>query len=138
MRETFSEDDIEEIIQDNHDLVNERGDSFGVNREELDKIFGNVNNFDKILDRRIRIIKKSAWILGGITFYQPFNDGNKETALSLTTYFLRENEMDLPISSKSDKKEIYELLTKTVLKFEDDPTIISEIEDYLFKKVIEV
>ena len=138
MMETFSEDDIEEVIQDNYDLVNERGDSFGVNKDELDKIFDNVNNFDEILDRRIRIIKKTAWVLGGITFYQPFNDGNKETALSLTTYFLRENEMDLPIRSKFDKKEIYELLTKTVLKFEDDPTIISEIEDYLFKKVIEV
>ncbi|MEX2192928.1 MAG: Fic family protein [Nitrosarchaeum sp.] len=136
MMETFNEEDIEEIIQDNRDLVNERGDSFGVNKEELDKIFDNVNNFGEIFDLRMRIIKKSAWILGGITFYQPFNDGNKETALSLTIHFLRENDMDLPINSRSDKKEIYELLTKTVLKFEDDPTIISEIEEYLFRKVV--
>lgn len=137
MKELFTKEDIEEIILDNHDLVADRGDSFGVNREELDKIFDNVNKFNEISDRRTRIIRKSAWILGGITFYQPFNDGNKETALSLTIYFLRENRMDLPINSNSDKKEIYELLTKTVLKFEDDPTIISEIEKYLVRTIVE-
>ncbi len=137
MKEQFTEDEIEEIIEDNLELVTERGDSFGVNHEELKKIFDNVNNFEEILDLNERIIRKASWILGGIAFYQPFNDGNKETALSLTIYFLRENNLNLPINSKSDEKEIGELLVKTVFKFEGDPSIISEVEDFLHRKVVD-
>ena len=136
MTETFSTEEIENIIQDNEELVTIRGDSFGVNREELDKIFEKVNNFDYIENHFDRMIKKSAWILGGVTFYQPFNDGNKETALSLTIYFLRRNGLNLPINSEQDEKEIMELLKKTVFKFEDDPSIISEVEEFLHRSVV--
>ena len=135
MKEEFLDEEIEEIIKDNCDLVLERGDTFGVNREELTKIFDNVNNFNEIQDKRSRIIHKASWILGGITFYQPFNDGNKEIALSLTIYFLRENRFELPLPDKKIKKELFNLLVRTVLKFEDDPTIVSEVEDYLLLKV---
>lgn len=138
MKEQFTENEIEEIIQDNEELVNERGDSFGVNRDELQKIFENVNNFNEVLGFKERIIRKASWILGGITFYQPFNDGNKETALSLTKYFLRKNNLDLPLPTREKEEEIYDLLNKTVFKFEDDPTIISEIEDFLTSKVVAI
>jgi len=136
LKEQFTENEIEEIIQDNEELVNERGDSFGVNRDELQKIFENINNFNEVSGFKERIIRKASWILGGITFHQPFNDGNKETALSLTKYFLRKNDLDLPLSTREEEKEIYDLLNKTIFKFEDDPTIISEIEDFLTSKVV--
>ena len=138
MKEQFTENEIEEIIQDNEELVNERGDSFGVNRDELQKIFENVNNFNEISGFKERIIRKTSWILGGITFYQPFNDGNKEIALSLTKYFLGKNDLDLPLPTREEEKEIFDLLNKTIFKFEDDPTIISEIEDFLISKVVEI
>ncbi|MGB9004001.1 MAG: hypothetical protein WCC52_09375 [Nitrosotalea sp.] len=41
----------------------------------------------------------------------------------------------MPIVTLEDEKEIFDLLVKTVFKFDGDPTIISEIEEYLSKKV---
>lgn len=136
LKETFTDDEINELIEDNKQLVAMRGDSFGVNRSELSNIFTEINNFDEITNFKDRIIKKTAWILGGISFHQPFNDGNKEMAVSLAIYFLRENDMDLPISNKDSQKELYDLLVKTIFKFEGDPTIISEIENYLQQRTI--
>lgn len=136
MTECFLPEEIEEIISFNEELVTKRGELFGINREELVKIFDHVNNFDEIIDRKERIIRKAAWILGGISFFQPFHDGNKETALSLTILFLRRNHYDLPIQNQLDKREIYDLLVKTVYKFEGDSTIISEIEEFLQNRII--
>ena len=90
LKETFTDAEIEELIEDNKQLVAIRGDSFGVNNSELSNIFSKINNFDQITNFKDRIIRKTAWILGGISFHQPFNDGNKEMAVSLAIYFLRE------------------------------------------------
>jgi len=64
------------------------------------------------------------------------SEGNKEMALSLTIYFLRKNDFDLPINSKEEEKEIFDLLEKTIFKFEGDPTIISEVKGFLERRVI--
>jgi len=37
--------------------------------------------------------------------------------------------------SKGEEKELFDLLEKTIFKDESDETIISEVEDYLSKKV---
>ncbi len=75
-------------------------------------MFDHVNNFEDITNRKTRVIRKAAWILGGISFFQPFNDGNKETALSLMILFLRRNSYDLPMPNNPDKKAIYDILVK--------------------------
>ena len=69
------------------------------------------------------------------TWSQPFSNGNKRTALTISIYFLRKNGFDLPIMSKGEEKELFDLLEKTIFKDESDETIISEVEDYLSKKV---
>ncbi|WP_428324783.1 hypothetical protein [Nitrosopumilus sp.] len=138
MKEIFTDFEINEIIEDNKQLVAQRGDSFCVNNSDLSFIFTNVNNFDEITIFQDRIIRKASWILGGISFYQPFCDGNKEIAVSLTIFFLRENDMDLPITDKQSQKELFDLLVKTIFKFENDPTIIPEIEQYVRQRVISI
>ena len=72
-----------------------------------------------------------------LTWQQPFSEGNKEIALSVTKLFLRRNGFDLPIHGTENEKEIFNLLIKTVYKFEGDSTIIGKIEEYISKKVIE-
>ena len=67
-------------------------------------VFDNVNSFNDIADRRERIIRKSAHILGGLAWTQPFSNGNKRTALSVTIYFLRKNGYDIPIKNKKKKR----------------------------------
>lgn len=136
MSEIFLNEEIEEIILDNKDLVESRQEPFSVNRERLSRVFDQVNAFNDIENLRERIITKASHLLGGITWQQPFSEGNKETALSLTKLFLRRNGFDLPFETKEEEKEIYELLVKTVFKDELDETIITEVREYLLKKVI--
>lgn len=135
MSDELSSEDIEEIIQENKDLVEGRGEPFGVNRERLLEVFSRLNSFNHITNKRDRTIKKATHILAMLAWQQPFSDGNKEIALSVAKLFLRRNGFDLPIRTLEDEKELFDLLVKTVFKFDGDPTIIDEIEKYLFKKV---
>ncbi len=137
MSENFSNEEIEEIILDNKDLVESRDEPFDINREKVFAVFSKLNSFNYITNKRDRVIRKASNILAGLTWQQPFSEGNKETALSVTKLFLRRNGFDLPINTPADEKEIFDLLVKTVFKFEDDPTITHEIEEFLFKKVSE-
>jgi prophage maintenance system killer protein len=134
MSEVFSDIQIEAIIRDNKRLVEQRGQPFCVIRDKLEDIFSNVNSHNNIQNKKERIIRKAAHILGGITYQQPFCEGNRETALAYTILFLRDNGFDLPLDKQEDKQEVYDLLHKTVFKDELDPTIITEIEQYLTKR----
>lgn len=134
--ENFSHELLKNVIRANHHIVNHRKEKFGCVLERLLDVFNNVNSFNDISDRRERIIRKTAHILGGLAWAQPFSNGNKRTALTTSIYFLRKNGFDLPITNKGEEKELFDLLEKTVFKSEGDETIISEVEDYLLRKVI--
>lgn len=123
------------MIRANHHIVNHRKEKFGCVLERLLNVFNKVNSFNDIVDRKERIIKKTAHILGGLTWSQHFSNDNKRTALTISIYFLRKNGFDLPIMNKGEEKELFDLLEKTIFKDESDETIISEVEDYLSKKV---
>lgn len=134
--EIFSDELLKNVIRANHHIVNHRKEKFGCVLERLLDVFNKVNSYNDIIDRRERIIKKTSHILGGLTWAQPFSNGNKRTALTISIYFLRKNGFDLPITSKGEEKELFDLLEKTIFKFEGDETIISEVENYLLRKVV--
>ncbi|MDE1840499.1 MAG: Fic family protein [Thaumarchaeota archaeon] len=135
MSEIFSDIQIKAIIRDNKRLVEQRGQPFCVVKDKLEDIFSNVNLHNNMQNKKERIIRKAAHILGGITYQQPFCEGNRETALAHTILFLRDNGFDLPLDKQEDRQEVYDLLYQTVFKDELDPTIITEIEQYLTKRV---
>lgn len=135
MSETFSDIQIEAIIRDNKRLVEQRDEPFCVVKDRLENVFSKVNSYNDMQNKRERIIRKASYILGGITYQQPFCEGNRETALTHTILFLRNNGFDLPLDTKEDKHEIYDLLGRTVFKDELDQTIITEVEQYLTRKV---
>lgn len=136
MSETFSPKDVEHIITFNQIRVDDRGDLFEVDEDCLQKIFNRMNRYNHINDKRKRIIKKATRILAGITHYQPFGDGNKETALAITRIFLRRNGFFLILRTPDDEEEVYDLQTRTIWKPTNDPTIFAEVEEYLSRKVI--
>lgn len=68
MAEEFSSEDIEEIIQENKDLVEGRGEPFGVNQERLLEVFSRLNSFNHIANKRDRTIKKAAHILAMVAW----------------------------------------------------------------------
>jgi len=135
MPEIFSDIQIDVIIRDNKRLVEERGLPFCVVKDRLEDVFSNVNSHNDMPDKRERIMRKASHILGGITYRQPFCEGNRETALTHTILFLRDNGFDLPLDTQDDKQEIFDLLYRTIFKDELDQTIITEIEQYLTRKV---
>jgi len=110
---------------------------FGVNMKLLNPIIDDANSFDNIPDKKARTIKKVAHLIGEIVFRQPFTNGNKRTALAVGILFLRNNGFNLPYGDKENKKRLFELLEKTMFKFENDPSIVCEIENYLIENVIE-
>lgn len=129
---------VENITYLNQQIVSHRNESFCCVQERLDKVFLNVNSFNDILDKKERIIKKAAHLLGGITFEQPYCNANKRTALSVTLYFLRKNGFNLPLLTRIDEKEVFDLLEKTMLKMEGDDTIIPEVEEYIKRKIVTI
>jgi prophage maintenance system killer protein len=136
MSENFSDELIKNIIHGNEYIVSLRKESFGVNGERIEWIFSKANSFNDVKDKRKRIIKKTTAVLAGISWQQPFNNGNKTTAVIVTKYFLQKNGFDLRLSIEQEEDELIDLLTRTVYKYEDDPTIFSEVEEYLNRKVV--
>ncbi len=135
MSESFSAEEIEAVILHNRRIVEDRGEDFEVDRAILDRLFARLRNFNLILERRIRIVTISANLLARLTFDQPFFEGNKETALGVTILFLRRNGFDLPLNTRQSKVEVYDILEKTSLKFAGDPTIVSEVLEFLTGRV---
>lgn len=103
---------IDDIIDANKFVVEKRGVEFDVDLDILaDIVFKLNNNYNHISNKQERILKQTAYLIGAITFKQPFFDGNKTTALLLGIYWLRRNGYDLPIESKKQRIEVLEILT---------------------------
>lgn len=126
----------EHFIEANKQICRQTNEPFGLDREdELDRIIVRIQSFDDILDEKEKIVKKIAAILGGLGYFQPFKNGNKRTALSTSILFLRVNGFDLPYGNKENKKAIFEILEKSMFKFEGDD-VYTEIEDFLRKRIV--
>lgn len=140
MPEFVSYADRDEIITINKKIVTDRNESFDVDKKKLNDIVDSVNSgFDPpIFNDRNRIIKRAAIIMARITWGQPFNEGNRETALYFTIQYLYKNKLDLQTTNPKIQREIYILMEKTIDKFENDETIITEIELYLKQIVIDL
>jgi prophage maintenance system killer protein len=120
----------------NKDIVSKRGQSFGVERQRLYNVFDSLRRVDRNLNQREKAIVRAAKLLAGISYTQAFSDGNKEVALIVTEDFLNKNGLDLPLEGDVARKELNDLLLRTIYKFENDPTIYSEVEDYVRSKVV--
>ncbi|WP_420545846.1 Fic family protein [Nitrosopumilus sp.] len=107
--------------------------------ETLNAIFDKVNSFNDISDRRTRIIKKATHILAGISYNQPFIEGNRRTSHYLVKNFLGRNLYQLRFYNAKEEDQFADMLRRTAEeKFEDDPTIYSEVEEYLTRKVEDI
>ena len=139
MFEIFGQKDIEEIIEVNKLICSYDNEPFGVNMETLNSIFDKVNSFNDISDRRTRIIKKATYILAGISYNQPFIEGNRRTSHYLVKSFLGRNLYQLRFYNTKEEDQFADMLKRTAEeKFEDDPTIYSEVEEYLTRKVEDI
>ena len=105
----------------------ENQEYFDVNRKLLHSIFETVNSCNSILDIKTRIVKRAAYILCLITNLQPY-DNNRRTSYSVAMQFLRRNNLNIPLNTLEQEKEVFVLLDKTKSKSRDDPTLCTEPE----------
>jgi prophage maintenance system killer protein len=128
--------DKEHFIEADKQICRQTNETFGLDGEEdLDRIIARIQSFDNISDEKEKIVKKIATILGGLGYFQPFKNGNKRTALSISILFLRVNGFDLPYGDKENKKAIFEILENSMFKFEGDD-VYTEIENFLRKRIV--
>ena len=136
MFEIFSENDIQEVIDANKLIVSYDNEPHGVSLDVLDDIFKLVNSFNDVKPGRDRIVKKATHILAGISYNQPFKEGNRRTSYYVLKSFLGRNLFILRFYNSKQEDEFTDLLRRTAEeKFEDDPTIYSEVEQYLAQKI---
>ncbi len=124
------------MIQVNYDIVKLRDESFGVNEELLFEIFDHVNSFNDIENKRQRVIKKAANLLGRIVYEQPFDNGNKSTSRFETSLFLKRNGLILDESQETDDK-LAQLLYDVMFGFDVDDQV-NKVESFLLYNVSEL
>ena len=136
LAETFSRTQIKNTISINYRIVKSRGESFGVNEELLFEIFDYVNSFNDIKDKRQRIIKKAANLLGRVVYEQPFDNGNKSTSRFRTALFLKSNGFILDESKEIDDK-LAKLLYDVMFGFDVNDEV-DKVESFLLDNVDEL
>jgi len=97
--------------------------------DEVLKIFDNV---DYSVDRS-GVIKKASYLMGAISWAQPFGAGNKRTALLVSATYLHQNGIEVKlIDDKELRKLLYEIQEqRSSLQI----TVIEEIIFYISKIV---
>ena len=142
MNEIFSEKAIQNIVKVNEHICKHRGEEHGVDDKELlQLIFNDVNSHNDIEDKKIRIIEKATYLLGGIIYEQPFKNGNKGTADAITNYFLRNNGYELPIQTEEESDELIQLEQEISPLYTMDGqkhTIFPKLRKFLNSKIIEL
>ena len=132
--------DNENIIEANKQICQESNEKFGLdNPEKLDEIISDIKGVNRIEDPRERIIRKISILIVGLTYDQPFKNGNKRTALAISILLLRLNHYDIPFYTMEQKREVFHLLENLMFKFEDDiPELTGEVEEFLRVRIIEI
>jgi len=110
---------VEDIISWNKKETNERKESFDVKLEVLNGIIDKVDLLSDISDGKERVLRQISTLIGLIVFEQPFNNGNKATAVSSAIQFLRANGYELDLESEKDQDELLQMLDSIMYLFED-------------------
>jgi len=132
--------DSDNVIQANRQICQQSNEEFGLdNPEKLDDIVSSIRGIDRIEDDKERIIRKVSILIVGLSYDQPFKNGNKRTALAISILLLRLAKYDIPFHTKEQKREVYDLLENLMYKFEGDvPLLIDEVEEFLRARIVEI
>ncbi len=109
--------------------------SIGV-RSEIDDVLLEVEKYGNSGNDKKDLIEKASYIMGIISWSQPFLDGNKRTGIVCAIKFLRDNGYRLKIEQR-DEKEIRELLYNIQDRRSSlDKSIMRQIIIYTTRRVI--
>ena len=107
-------------------------DRFIVRDDAIDEVLKIFNDVDYTPDRA-GVIKKATYLMGAISWAQPFGAGNKRTALLVSATYLHHNGIEVKLI---DDKELRKLLYKVQEQRSSLPiSIIDEIIFYISRMV---
>jgi len=131
---------IDDVILVNKQFCKNLYEPYGLDDPaQLQMIVSEINNYNKLSNEKEKAILKMTSLLVGLVFGQPFKNGNKRTAVALSLLLIRSHHYDISDYRNETKQKIfYELLEKTMLKMEGDPTIKPEIENFLRNNLIRI
>ena len=132
--------DKENIIDANKQICKQSNEIFGLDHpEKLDEIISNIRTINRIEDEKERIIRKISILIVGLSYDQPFKNGNKRTSLVISILLLRLAHFDIPFHTKEQKKEVFDLLEDLMYKFEDDiPKLTDEVEEFFRTRIVKI
>ena len=130
----------DDVVIVNQQFCKQLDEPYGLDYpEQLEKIVHEINSYNELKNDKEKTMLKTTCLLVGLVFERPFKNGNKRTAVALSILIMRSHNYDIKdYKSEIQQKKFYELLEKTMLKMEGDPTIKSEIEEFLKENVIKV
>jgi len=113
---------LELIIEINKGIIQEwleqnptAFEAVDVNQDELKTIL-------KLVDKQENLIMKASYILGGISWAQPFSGGNKRTAFVCADTLLRLNGFRLLVDDENEQ----EYLRKLLLEIQEERSKLNE------------
>lgn len=132
--------DNENVIESNKQLCEQSNEEYGLDHpEKLDEIISNIHVLDRIEDSRERVIGKISVLIVGLAYDQPFKNGNKRTALTISILMLRLSHYDIPFHTKEQRREVFDLLESLMYKFEDDvPSLASEVKKFMRERIVKI
>jgi hypothetical protein len=90
-----------------------------------------------VLEIRQKIIRRTSYILSLIPNKQPFREFNRHSAYATAMDFLRRNNLNLPLNTVDEEREFFDVMDQSKNKKEDDPTLCSDVENYLSLRVVD-
>lgn len=131
-KEALTASDIDDIIEINHTIMARRDNIFSADRELLETIAKELDQFRSIKDRRKRVLSMAAWLMYRMVEGDTFHDGRKSTAIPAGVRFLNTNGFDLLVELLPIKQALFDLLNQAQKHRAD----FEDIRAFLDKKAI--
>jgi len=129
-----------DVIIVNRKFCKELGEPYELSYPDmLQSIIDEYNSYDSLPDEKEKAIQKACCLFVGLVFEQPFKNGNKRSALSISLIMMKYHKHKINgYENEEVQEKFYKLLDKTMMKMEGDLTIKSELYDYLRENLIKI
>ena len=129
-----------DLIVINRQFCKELGETYGLDYHDLlQNILDEYNKYDTYDDVKEKTIQKACCLMVGLVFHQPFKNGNKRTAVSISLIMMKDNGFKIKgYETEEVQKVFYQLLNNTMMKMEGDESIKPDLENYLRENLINV
>ncbi len=129
-----------DVIIIDRQFCGDSNETYGLDYPELlQSILDEYSKYETFDDAKEKTIQKACCIMVGLVFHQPFKNGNKRTAVSISLIMMKDNGFKIKgYETEEVQEEFYDLLDKTMMKMEGDESIKPDLENYLRENLIKI